>query len=128
LNLLLDTHALIWWLNDDAALSPRARKAIAGPKSEIFVSAASIWEISIKLALGKLEFPLARMSEILEEAGFTPLRIEIAHAILAGALPRHHDDPFDRMLIAQARIEGLTLVTADAVFERYEVPVLAAKA
>ncbi|CAA6604190.1 PilT protein domain-containing protein [Rhodospirillaceae bacterium LM-1] len=127
MRLLLDTHVLIWWLNDDEQLSSEARKAIADPGSEVFVSSASVWEIAIKQALGKLEFPVARISGIIEEAGFAPLGIEVAHAILAGSLPRHHDDPFDRMLIAQAKTEGMAIVTADAMFERYGVPALAAR-
>ncbi len=124
MRLLLDTHVLIWWLNDDAALSVTARQAITDPGSEVFVSAASAWEIAIKRALGKLEFPIDRISKILDEAGFAPLGIEVQHTIRAGALPRHHDDPFDRMLIAQARLEGLVIATADSTFRKYDVSLI----
>ncbi|MBF0168925.1 MAG: type II toxin-antitoxin system VapC family toxin [Alphaproteobacteria bacterium] len=124
MRLLLDTHLLIWWLNDDAALSVTARQAIADPGSEVFVSAASVWEIAIKHALGKLAFPIGRMSGILGEAGFAPMSIEIQHTIRAGALPRHHDDPFDRMLIAQAQLEGLVIATADSMFKKYDVSLI----
>lgn len=123
MRLLLDTHVLIWWLNDDAALSYDARQAIASQESEVFVSAASVWEIAIKQALGKLDFPIARMAEILDKVGLAPLGIEVHHAILAGSLPRLHADPFDRMLIAQAQHEGMTIVTADPLFRQYAVAV-----
>ncbi|MBF0561273.1 MAG: type II toxin-antitoxin system VapC family toxin, partial [Alphaproteobacteria bacterium] len=83
------------------------------------------WEIAIKQALGRLQFPVARMAAILDEAGFTPLGIKVEHGVLAGGLPPHHSDPFDRMLIAQAQHEGLTIVTADAMIQRYAVAVLA---
>jgi PIN domain nuclease of toxin-antitoxin system len=122
--LLLDTHILIWWLSDDLALPAAARAAIGDPRAEIFVSAATAWEITIKHALGRLDFPVGRMSEILNAAGFIPLSIKVEHGVLAGGLPRHHDDPFDRMLIAQAQHEGLTIATADSKFRSYAVAVL----
>jgi PIN domain nuclease of toxin-antitoxin system len=122
--LLLDTHALLWWLADEG-LAAQARDAIADPANVVVVSAASAWEISIKKALGKLAAPddLERQVDI---GGFTPLPISIAHGIAAGQLPRHHDDPFDRMLIAQAVEEGLTIVTRDKRFENYGVALLPA--
>ncbi len=124
MRLLLDTHALLWWLADEG-LAARARDAIADPANMVVVSAASAWEISIKKALGKLTAPddLARQVDV---GGFTPLAISIAHGIAAGQLPRHHDDPFDRMLIAQAVEEGLTIVTRDKRFEDYGVALLPA--
>jgi PIN domain nuclease of toxin-antitoxin system len=125
MRLLLDTHALLWWLTRDAKLSPAARAAIADPDSEVAVSAASAWEMAIKSALGKLKAP-ADLGAQLARHQFTPLAITVVHALEAGALPRHHDDPFDRMLVAQARIEGLTLVTRDAWAVRYGVPTLPA--
>ena len=82
-----------------------------------------MWEIAIKHALGRLKFPLDRFDDIMRRMGFDPLPILPAHAIAAGALPRHHDDPFDRMLIAQARIETLVLVSGDQAFTRYDVPI-----
>ncbi|MFY8105902.1 MAG: type II toxin-antitoxin system VapC family toxin [Elstera sp.] len=124
MRLLLDTHILIWWLRDDPALPALARAAIGDPAAEVFVSAATAWEISIKHALGRLDFPVADMASLLDEAGFTPLGIEIEHAVLAGALPPHHSDPFDRMLVAQAQHEGLTLVSEDTKILRYAVAVL----
>lgn len=124
MRLLIDTHILLWWLADDPALPAAARAAIGDPSSEVFVSAATAWEIAIKHALGRLEFPIAQMAVILDEAGFTPLGIEVQHGVIAGALPPHHSDPFDRMLVAQAQHEGLTIVTADAMIRRYSVAVL----
>jgi PIN domain nuclease of toxin-antitoxin system len=122
--LLLDSHILLWWLMDDPALPAEAKTAIGDPNSEIFVSAATAWELAIKCALGRLEFPIGQMAAVLDEAGFTPLGIEVEHAVTAGALPHHHHDPFDRMLIAQAQQEGLTIVTVDSTIRRYAVSVL----
>jgi PIN domain nuclease of toxin-antitoxin system len=92
----------------------------------VSVSAVTAWEIAIKHALGRLKFPIDRFDDVMQRMGFEALPILPAHAIAAGGLPRHHDDPFDRMLIAQARIEGLTLVSVDAAVARYDVPVLGA--
>lgn len=125
MNLLLDTHTLLWWLSDDPALGDDARSAIAKELNTVMVSAASAWEISIKRALGKLDAP-EDLPSALEMGDLHPLPITIHHAIAAGALPRHHDDPFDRMLVAQARLEGLTIVTRDEQLARYGVPLLAA--
>jgi PIN domain nuclease of toxin-antitoxin system len=124
LRLLLDTHVLLWWLADDPALSKQARALIAN-EPEVFASAASAWEIAIKRALGKLEAPEDLLS-VLEVGGIRRLPIDLQHAAVAGALPRHHDDPFDRMLVAQAQREGLTLLTSDARISRYAVTVLPA--
>lgn len=124
MRLLLDTHALLWWLADEGLARP-ARDAIAEPANEIAVSAASAWEISIKKALGRLDAP-DDLEPQLEASGFDALPITIAHGLAAGALPRHHEDPFDRLLIAQARIEGLTIVTRDARFKEYDVALLPA--
>jgi PIN domain nuclease of toxin-antitoxin system len=125
LNLLLDTHALLWWLFDDPRLSQAARTAIAGQDSTVFVSPASVWEISIKQALGRLEAP-PDIEGQLAASRFQTLLITVAHAYAAGSLPRHHNDPFDRMLVAQAAAQGLTIVTRDSRIARYGVPVLAA--
>ena len=124
MRLLLDTHALLWWLADEG-LTDQARDAIADPANLIMVSAASAWEISIKKALGKLAAP-DDLEDQIYEGGFNALPISIAHAIAAGQLPRHHEDPFDRMLIAQAFAEGLTVVTRDKRFEDYGVALLPA--
>lgn len=124
MRLLLDTHILLWWLTDNPALPATAKAAIGAPTSEIFVSAATSWEIAIKHALGRLDFPVAQLPEFIAEAGFTPLGIKLEHGILAGGLPPHHHDPFDRMLIAQAQHEGLSIVSVDAQIRRYAVAVL----
>jgi PIN domain nuclease of toxin-antitoxin system len=100
------------------------RAALASPDNHVFVSAATAWEISIKQALGRLKFPLDRFDEILQRIGFSAMPIHPGQAIAAGCLPRLHNDPFDRMLIAQALTEGLTLVSQDRVIARYEVPIL----
>jgi PIN domain nuclease of toxin-antitoxin system len=88
------------------------------------VSAATAWEIAIKVAVARLEFRLDRFGEMLSTQNFVPLDMTVAHGMAAGSLPRHHNDPFDRMLIAQARIEGLTIITVDRAFDRYDVPLL----
>jgi PIN domain nuclease of toxin-antitoxin system len=123
MRLLLDTHVLLWWLADDKGLSPAARSAIADGESAVFVSSASAWEIAIKRALGKLKAP-SDLEAQLESNRFEPLAITISHAMVAGALPRHHDDPFDRMLVAQAMNERLTVVTHDDRFALYGVATL----
>jgi PIN domain nuclease of toxin-antitoxin system len=123
--LLLDTHALLWWLSDDPALSQVARAAIARPDADVAVSAASGWEVSIKSALGKLTAPNDLEAQLARHR-FRPLAITVGHALMAGSLPRHHDDPFDRMLVAQAGSEGLTLVTRDPRIGLYGVPTIPA--
>lgn len=124
MRLLLDTHALLWWLADEG-LTPQARAAIADPANVVAVSAASAWEISIKKALGKLAAP-DDLEQQVQAGGFLALPISIAHAVAAGDLARHHDDPFDRMLIAQAYLEGLAIVTRDKRFHDYGVALLPA--
>jgi len=123
MNLLLDTHVLLWWLEDNPVLSDKARAAISDGKRGVFVSAASAWEIAIKKALGKLEAP-DDLEAALPANAFQALPISMAHALTAGALPAYHGDPFDRMLVAQAMLENLTLVTRDENIARYNVPVL----
>lgn len=124
MRLLLDTHALLWWLADEG-LTAQARDAIADPANLVLVSAATAWEISIKKALGKLAAP-DDLEYQMDVGGFAPLPISIAHAVTAGQLPRHHEDPFDRMLIAQAFAEELTIVTRDKRFEDYGAALLLA--
>ena len=123
--MLLDTHALLWWLANDPRLGDAAREQIADPAVEVAVSAASAWEISIKQALGRLEME-ADLAIAIAASGFRELPITIEDALTAGALPRHHRDPFDRMLVAQALREGCTIVTADPDIALYGAPVLAA--
>jgi PIN domain nuclease of toxin-antitoxin system len=123
--LLLDAHALVWWFTDASSLSAAARSAIVDPGNEVLVSAASIWELAIKRAKGKIDLA-DDMAASVDQAGFAGLPITLADAQAAAALPRHHDDPFDRMLIAQAiRLEA-PVVTRDPMFARYDVEVLVA--
>jgi len=122
-NLLLDTHVLLWWLDDHPALTTSCRSAMADGNNLVFVSAAVIWEIRIKQALGKLKIPSA-FREILDQQSFNWLSITVEHAHALESLPAHHRDPFDRMLAAQARVEGFTVVTHDAVFRKYKIPVM----
>ncbi len=125
MRLLLDTHVLLWWLGASNALSSAARRAIGSPEAEIRVSVATAWEISVKRARGSLTAP-DDLPEALTDSGFQPLPIGLEHALAAGDLPPHHADPFDRMLVAQAQLEGLTVVTRDPRINRYDVHVLAA--
>lgn len=120
MRLLLDTHVLLWWLADDPGLGEEARAGISVPDSAVYVSAATVWEISIKRSLGKLDAPRDLLYQI-EKNRFEPLSITATHAYTAGALPRHHDDPFDRMLVAQALQEGLILLTRDPRMDPYGV-------
>ena len=127
MRLLLDTHALIWWLFDDPKLPAPARRAIADPDNEIFVSSASAWEIATKHRRGKL--PEAgdladRFEHYVTASRLVGLPISIAHALAAGRLPGPHRDPFDRILIAQGRLENLVIVTADPVFADYDAKVV----
>jgi PIN domain nuclease of toxin-antitoxin system len=121
---LLDTHTLLWWLDGDRRLSRRARQVIGDDENTVLVSAASAWEISTKVRLGKLPGATevaAELSAILRQQNFEPLPIEIPHALKAGNLPGPHRDPFDRMLIAQAQAENLELVSNERVFDAYGV-------
>jgi len=121
---LLDTHALLWWLTDDAALTRPARKIIAETKNTVFVSAASAWEIATKVRLGRLPTALdlvADFSSYIEREGFQLLAISVEHAIRGGLLPGPHKDPFDRMLIAQAQAENLPIISNEELFEGYGV-------
>jgi PIN domain nuclease of toxin-antitoxin system len=120
--LLVDTHALLRWLVDDPGLSPAARDTIAERTNEPLVSTASVWEIAIKRSLGKLEVP-DDLPDRISENGFDWLAVAPQHAWQVGELPAHHRDPFDRLLIAQALVEGLPVVTADARFGAYGVEV-----
>ena len=123
--LLLDTHAFIWWVSGNESLGPVARGLIANVDNQIFVSAATVWEMSIKQQLGKLIAP-ADLESVVERSGFGSLSIGLFHAQQAGSLPMHHRDPFDRMLIAQAQAEGLTIVTQDSAFPAYGVRLIEA--
>ena len=125
--ILLDTHALIWWLFDDPKLSPAPREAVCDPRHEILVSSVSAWEVATKHRLGKLpeagDLP-DRFQHYVATARFRELPVTIAHALAAGRLPGPHKDPFDRMLIAQALGERLSVVTVDPVFASYGATVI----
>ena len=115
-SLLLDTHALLWWLVEPEKLSPIAQTAINDPTATIFVSAASGWELATKVRLGKLpgtEGLLQDLASLLHQQGFQPLAVQLHHGIRAGGYPQPHRDPFDRLLAAQAELEGLQLVSVD---------------
>ena len=124
MRVLLDTHTLLWWLDGDRRLSRRARNAIAAEGNTVLVSAASAWEISTKVRLGKLPGAIevaAELPAILRRQNFESLPIAIVHALRAGNLPGPHRDPFDRMLIAQAQDEDLALVSNERVFDAYGI-------
>ncbi|MGH3872120.1 MAG: type II toxin-antitoxin system VapC family toxin [Pseudonocardiaceae bacterium] len=125
MRLLLDTHALIWWLAGGARLGEAARIAIQSRDNEVRVSSVSVVEISIKVAKEKLDAPGDLVAQMAHH-GFTALPVTIAHGIAMLEFPAKHRDPFDRLLIAQARCEGLTIVTADRAFAAYDVPILPA--
>ncbi len=123
MRLLLDTDIVLWWLSDNPLLPAAARGAISSPDNEVMVSAAAIWEIAIKKAVGRLEAP-DDLLEVLTTSELETLEITASHALLAGGLAPHHSDPFDRMMIAQARAENLTLVSVDERFPHYDVELL----
>ena len=124
MKVLLDTHALLWWLAGDRRLSPKARSTVSAEENVVFVSAASAWEICTKVRIGKLPGAAeiaADLTACLIDQGFTPLAISVEQAQRAGSLPGSHRDPFDRMLIAQAQALNLPLVSNEIVFDRYGV-------
>jgi PIN domain nuclease of toxin-antitoxin system len=124
--LLLDTHALLWWLLDSDELSVAAREAIAEGTHRVLVSAASAWELAAKQRLGKLpeaEYLVRELPRLLRAERFEPLPMKFEHALAAGQLPGPHRDPFDRMLMAQAALEKAQIVTCDPVFREYGVSI-----
>lgn len=123
MKLLLDTHAFVWWFNDPDKLSSRASTLLKASGNSIFVSAALAWELAIKVNLGKIDaLPLITdLAMHIAEEGFVELPISIAQAVRAGLLPRHHRDPFDRLLVAQAQDLNLPIVSADRILDRYDV-------
>jgi len=125
MRILLDSHVALWWLEDSGSLGARTRELIEHA-DEAFFSAVTPWELGMKRALGKLTMPDG-LADALASGGFIPLGISVQHAERAPVLPPHHRDPFDRMLIAQAQLEALTLVSADASFDAYEVEVVHAR-
>jgi PIN domain nuclease of toxin-antitoxin system len=125
MKILLDTHVLLWWLDDPAQISDGAQSAIRNPENSVCVSAATVWEIVIKKALGKLDAPNS-LAEVLRVCQFDSLPITVEHALAVCDLPLYHSDPIDRMLIAQTKVEDLTIVTRDSNIFRYPVPYLMA--
>ena len=125
-SLILDSHVAIWAIQDRGQLRAATLRLIDDPTINVFVSAASIWEIGIKRVSGKLQVA-DNFVELVRRAGYTDLPVTFHHAEMAASLPLHHRDPFDRMLIAQAQAEGLTLVTDDSQIARYQVPVMPAR-
>jgi PIN domain nuclease of toxin-antitoxin system len=125
--LLLDTHAFLWWSIDDPQLSGGAREAITAAAHEVYVSAATAWEIAIQAALGRIDVPEdldAFIAAEMRRSRFLPLPVSIRHAVAVRDLPPHHRDPFDRLLVAQALGEGLTLISGDPLVAAYPVSVL----
>lgn len=123
MKLLLDTHAALWWLSGDDRFGQAAADQLTDPQSRVLLSAAVVWEVAIKRALGKLNAP-RDLAPTLIGAGALPLAVGLDHAAAIEDLPRHHRDPFDRILVAQAAIEGAVLVTHDTTFRAYGVPVI----
>lgn len=121
--LLLDSHALLWWLADDSQLTAPARRSIADPANDVLVSAASVWEIEVKRAAGRLDAPEDLLAAV-SSAGFDVIPLTAQDAVDAARLPRHHADPFDRMVIAQARRLDAVIVSHDHAFAAYDVHVL----
>ena len=121
MKLLLDSNALFWFVIEPESLSAGALAIIDNPDSEVFFSAVNLWELAIKRAKGKLDFDDREMLDAIEQQDFVELPITTRYGLEAAALPLYHADPFDRMLIAQARLEGLTLVTSDKQFWQYRV-------
>ena len=127
MKVLIDTHTFLWWNTEDPQLSARAREIIADGRNEVLFSAASAWEIAIKAAKGKLalpELPVQYISSRMRLYRFQPLPVQISHAAHVYELPHHHDDPFDRLLIAQSQIESLPLLSKDEDIQKYDLEVI----
>lgn len=123
MEVLLDTHAVIWWFEGAAGLSKRASAIIANPDNLILISAAVGWELAIKVNLGKFNTPslVQELHRMVEREGFAELAISLEHAVRAGLLPLHHRDPFDRLLVAQAQAMGVPILSADLALDAYDV-------
>ncbi len=127
MNLLLDSHTFIWWVAEKHKLSATALSNISNPENDVFLSVASVWEIQIKIQLGRFEFK-DTLDNIVDEQqrinSFKILSVDLSHALGIDNLPKHHKDPFDRLLIAQAIVEDMTLVSSDKAFSKYDVDLL----
>ena len=123
MRLLLDTHVLLWWLNDDRSLTDEHRRLIQDKRNSCYVSAATVWEISIKSGIGKLEIA-SEYLDVVRSQGFLELPVSWLHVNAVRELPEHHRDPFDRLLVAQATIEGMVLLSVDPVIRKYGITVL----
>ncbi len=123
MNVLIDSHVILWWFSRSRQLSRSARAAMEDQQTRVYVSAAAAWELAIKVNLGKLDARslVEDLPQLLFEEGFRRLAISMDHALRAGMLPRHHNDPFDRMLVAQAQALNCPIVSSDAVFDSYGV-------
>ncbi len=124
LSYLLDTRVLLWWFSQSSRLKPSVRAMIADPQMPIFVSAASFWEAAIKRARGRLAFDTAALVGAVVGSGIVQLPVTTEHGLAAGDLPRHHEDPFDRMLVAQAIAEGLTVISNDSRLRLYSISLI----
>jgi PIN domain nuclease of toxin-antitoxin system len=127
MKILLDTHTFLWWITDDQKLSGRAREIISDGSNELFLSAATGWEIAIKVQIGRLKLPEEPIRFILEQMRINAIQslpIQMNHALHVSTLPQHHRDPFDRLLIAQAQLEGLPVLSSDHQLANYQVEVI----
>lgn len=127
MKILLDTHAFLWWIADDQKLSGRAREIISDGSNELFLSAAAGWEIAIKVQIGRLKLPEEPIRFILDQMRINAIQslpIQMIHALHVSTLPQHHRDPFDRLLIAQAQLEGLPVLSSDHQLANYQVEVI----
>jgi PIN domain nuclease of toxin-antitoxin system len=126
MNLLLDTHVALWAITDSPKLPQKARDLIQAPKTTVWVSAASIWEIAIKCGLGRGDMPVSGQDAVryFQESGYRFLPIDVEHALAVESLPAHHQDPFDRILVAQALVEPMRLMTHDPLVARYSDTVI----
>ena len=127
MKLLLDTHALLWWLSDDAQLGSQARSLIEDPATDVLVSTVSLWEIVVKMRVGKLQADIGEILEVIERQGFTLIDIRSSHLLALARLPMHHRDPFDHLLIAQAIAEAAAFVSGDRNAPKYPVELAACK-
>lgn len=126
MSLLLDTHVVLWWLADDRRLGTVARERIADRRGDVWVSAVAVWEMAIKWRIGRLDIaiPPEGFIEALRAQNFAELTVSFVHAAQVGRLPLHHRDPFDRLMVVQAQLDRLSLVTADSAFAAYDVAIV----